>query len=227
MSLCVPSDAQQAQQPAAAAARGARGARRARFVAGSGAVRGRSARHRGTVALYKHRTSLLQAAPAEAGEAAAGAADGGVVDSFAAFTEAAAVGEQLLRLRADEGRSRFLVLPGHPDPAGGAPPAGPAGGAGEAEAVEVRIMVPEIILALGPWRHDSCPEGEPLLPGAAGGAAARAARVCYRRRPCAAQAPDCCVVVVPQASFAACCAELDGWAGRLFLCSCHRWRERP
>lgn len=165
------------------------------------------------VLLYKHRTSLPPP-PAAPGEPGGGAGAPVLEDALRDFTDAAAVGAQLLALRAEGGHSRFLLLPGFQE----APPAeaesdGAGGGEPLAAAVEVRVVVSELLLS-GPRSHASEEGGlANQCEGSVGHPAVRrAAKVYYRGQPGTDVPAGCCLVVVPQASFAAVCDALNGWA---------------
>lgn len=180
------------------------------------------------VALYKHRISM----PWDAFLGNAPILDSQAVrdehNALGDFTEAAAVGAQLLALRDDGGHSRFVILPGVPEVGAGGSDDAVGGDAqtlearavsSAAEALEVRIVLRELLF-LGPLRHTNQSQGAKgdvdMVASCPSIHAERATKVCYRRRPCDAQVPpQCSVVVVPRDSFAAVCAALEGWSAAM------------
>eukprot|EP00927_Polykrikos_kofoidii_P001613 TRINITY_DN10614_c0_g1_i1.p1 TRINITY_DN10614_c0_g1~~TRINITY_DN10614_c0_g1_i1.p1 ORF type:complete len:531 (-),score=59.60 TRINITY_DN10614_c0_g1_i1:18-1610(-) len=136
-------------------------------------------------------------------------------DIFRNFTEESAVGAQLLATRASRGMSRFVVLPGQPSKFSIADQPSDIGGP---EALEIRIVVPELMVVRPSPRdrHGKVVKAmltELDLPGQGGGGfELRAAKVYYRHRSCSAPAPQCCWMGVPQVSFNAVCRVLDAWA---------------
>eukprot|EP00435_Cladocopium_sp_Y103_P029479 s1299_g7.t1 len=126
------------------------------------------------VLLYKHRASLPLRSR----------------DALAEYTEEASVLAHLLTLRISEGQSRFVVLPSHPslevlrD-----------GQAFTKEALELRLVLPELLLLRGDQVQ-------------------LASKVLFRACRCAAL-PELTQVVVPQEAFEALCSSLDFWVQRL------------
>merc|ERR1711920_557257 len=140
-----------------------------------------------SIALYKHRVSVPVALP--------GVVAGELGDALHDMTEASAVGAELLGLRNSGGHARFVLLPSPPkepsyvvksrDSLNGSHMPTDANAAGvEGEALELRIVVAELIM-LGPVVHrpvlESGSEDETKATPSQ-----RAAKVYYRRRPCAA-----------------------------------------
>lgn len=176
---------------------------------------GSQCRHR-TIALYKHCVSM----PVPK----AGAAAGEVVDALGSVTLAAAVGAELLTLRNSSGQARFVLLPSPPTeqplagfgeqpvPAHG-PPLDIAVDVPQAEALEVRIVVAELVM-VGPQVHCAGSQPESQC-GEQVAMTRRTAKVHFRRRPCGAAVGECCVLVIPSEALAAVGAELDSWAAVL------------
>merc|ERR1712187_613895 len=129
-----------------------------------------------------------------------------------AITEEAAVGSQLLALRAANGHSRFLLLPSAPEE-----PIDDSirqQATATAQALEIRIVVPELIV-IGPTQH----QGHQELPckvllGVARQSAQRVAKVYYKRCVCTVLASQFCMVI-PQVAFDSICSALDNWAAML------------
>lgn len=172
------------------------------------------------VALYKHRVSMP--VPRQCDKLASSEEDL-IDDALGSFTEASAVGAELLNLRGSGGPFRLLLLPSPPEELKQASdiPVGCAVPTQQAEAVELRILVHELIM-LGPTRHASEADSsahEPangLQEAAAVCGAQRCAKVCFRRRLCtAAGQAECRVVVVPSMAFVAVCEALDWWSAAL------------
>ncbi|CAE8611862.1 unnamed protein product [Polarella glacialis] len=154
------------------------------------------------ISLYKHRISLPTSQEGDS-----------PCDLLEDFLEEASVGAHLLALRANQGHSRFRLLPGHPD---GSPAPRPSSeespSATEAsesyEALEVRIVVPEMLL-IGPQSHDSGGGA------ASSGRARRVAKVYFRPCSCSDSSSQGCLVVIPQESFHAVCRSLNFWVANL------------
>ncbi|CAJ1332521.1 unnamed protein product [Effrenium voratum] len=123
------------------------------------------------VLLYKHRATM-----------------GGTFDPLAPYTEEAAALAHLLSLRASEGQSRFVLLPSHPcseQPKGDE----------VAEALELRLLLPELILQMGEQIQ-------------------KAAKVLFRPLK-VSDLGAATQVVLPQESFEAVCRRLASWTQRL------------
>ncbi|CAJ1408353.1 unnamed protein product [Effrenium voratum] len=123
------------------------------------------------VLLYKHRATM-----------------GGTFDPLAPYTEEAAALAHLLSLRASEGQSRFVLLPSHPcseQPKGDE----------VAEALELRLLLPELILQMGDQIQ-------------------KAAKVLFRPLKVSDLGAST-QVVLPQESFEAVCRRLTSWTQRL------------
>mmetsp|Transcript_18309 Transcript_18309/g.29354 ORF Transcript_18309/g.29354 Transcript_18309/m.29354 type:complete len:444 (+) Transcript_18309:49-1380(+) len=148
------------------------------------------------VSLYKHRVTMPNPHAANLQEAG---------NMLAAFTEEAAVGMQLLAMRAQAGHSRFMLLPNSPE----MEDESVASTEMKAEPLEIRIVVAEVLL-VGPRCHKKPSKN---LSNTEHGAPMRAAKVCFRR--CACTSSTACVVVVPHAEFQAACLALDTWTAAL------------
>mmetsp|Transcript_25435 Transcript_25435/g.57543 ORF Transcript_25435/g.57543 Transcript_25435/m.57543 type:complete len:399 (-) Transcript_25435:3-1199(-) len=159
------------------------GPRRGKSLCGDAFRRGRRCAASG-VLLYKHRTSLYDDACSD--------------NLFAAFTEEASVMAHLLALKQAEGQSRFVLLPNHPS--GEPTVTTPIKLA--AEALELRVAVPEVLVRL---TASDCEE-EPML---------RVAKVFFRPCSCQESAKKGTQVVVPQEAFDAVCHVLEEWVQRL------------
>lgn len=122
------------------------------------------------------------------------------------FTEESSVGFHLLGLRSSQGHSRFLLLPGHPEM--DKTEDVEALDTCMVEALEIRIVVPELLLLLGPECSTAKPS--PLAP-----LFRRVAKVYYRSCSCSQTLSQGCTVVVPQQSFHAVCSSLNSWVNRL------------
>lgn len=196
------------------------------------------------LSLYKHRVHLSQ--HVKQGEVAE-FAPAGALNMLGAYTEESALGAQLLALRENGGPARFVLLPGPPEqersswssvssaPINAGVQRENAGeveheaegvelsqGPKSAQALELRIVIPEVIM-VGPFGHSDGPaetvprrlserttRGTGFSP-----AVQRAAKVYFRQRACGAPLPECHVVVAPQDSFEAVVAKLEEWAGVL------------
>lgn len=145
--------------------------------------------------LYKHRISMLKQS----------VGDTSIGNALAPFTEEAAVGMQLLSLRSQEGHSRFVLLPGKPEETFGGPSGD--GTAPFEDLLELRVLAAEVFI-IGP--------SEPTLNvPAVDVPVQRAAKVCFRRRPCSAVSQSGCVVVTPYMEFEAVGNALRRWCAAL------------
>merc|ERR1712217_954525 len=144
------------------------------------------------VSLYKHRISMP--VPDELRERLTPEAVALMpLDNLLAdFTEEAAVGAQLLALKDDGRASRFVVIPGHPD-ANESSPMDEQNATSAAEALEIRIVLRELFF-VGPSQHGRIDISESHDCVSMPFGARRAAKVCYRKRPCDAIPSQCCVV---------------------------------
>mmetsp|Transcript_130137 Transcript_130137/g.417606 ORF Transcript_130137/g.417606 Transcript_130137/m.417606 type:complete len:477 (-) Transcript_130137:11-1441(-) len=210
-------ESQAQAEPAAQAFPRQPGRPRKRLFCQEGWSRGAVCRSQGVV-LYKHRISMPLAAVGGAD------VDEDMCDALAEVTEVSAVGAQLLGLRAAGGSSRFLLVPGPPE-ADGVFAQDVARTNVGAEALELRIIVPELIL-MGPVRHDARPapaelgaalaEHATVSASAAVGHARRAAKVYFRRRTTlAAPTEESQWLTIPPVAFDQVCAALDDWVDKM------------
>merc|ERR1719326_338217 len=137
------------------------------------------------ISLYKHRLSMPRSSvqaltgtgdcKAKSGYATANDALA-PHDTLAAFTEEAAVGMQLLSMRAQAGHSRFVLLLSRPE----AEEQDIDNEVLDAESLEIRIMAAEVLL-MGPVQHRSTGDAQMAAKSVT---PLRAAKVCFRRSPC-------------------------------------------
>jgi len=182
------------------------------------------------VSLYKHRVSMPRHGDNDI-ETHVADAD----NLLAPYSEAAAVGAQLLSLRATAGHSRFMLMPSKPSlhsrddcPSEGrdATPGKDAGRGTAVAALELRILAPELLI-IGPTAHGDTEAATDSSSGAVSSgaektdeeanreSAQRAAKVCFRFCSCDESSPSSCLVVVPHLEFEAVCQALDAWAASL------------
>jgi len=151
------------------------------------------------ISLYKHRIAMPKK------HCVANLQEAG--NMLAAFTEEAAVGMQLLAMRAQAGHSRFMLLPNIPEMAG----ADTASTGMSAEALEIRVVVAEVLL-VGPLCQKKPSDPSPTTEL---GTPMRASKVCFRRCACTSAPSAANLVVVPHPEFQAVCLALDTWTALL------------
>jgi hypothetical protein len=168
----------------------------------SQAWRSRAGCSNAPISLYKHRVSMPKTYASPPSDIGAMAKQAPVQwdDVLAAFTEEAAVGMQLLSMRAQTGHSRFVLLPSCPS---STQEVEVVDQVASAEALEIRIVVAEVLL-VGPQVHVFAHDAKPSRK-------LRAAKVCYRRCSCTSTPASASLVVVPHPEFQAVCGALDWW----------------
>lgn len=181
------------------------------------------------VSLYKHRVSM----PRLRHERDVTDNHSAYADNvLAPYSEAAAVGAQLLSLRSTAGYSRFMLMPSKPSFQGRDDWQSEGNDSASDEGVpvvpsvaslELRILAPELLI-IGPTTHCDAEAANADSSGtemtdeeARRERVQRVAKVCFRRCSCDESNPNSCLVVVPHLEFEAVCQALDAWARSLPL----------